>query len=77
MVYRHEATGEGFVARRDDERFKGITRRLRQVNGRLTREFDAAAEAWRGAYPKLVSDGFWRDQFGDDADALTPDEARR
>lgn len=77
MVYRHEATGEGFIARRDDERFKGITRRLRQVNGRLTREFDAAAEAWRGAYPKLVSDGFWRDQFGDDANALTPDEARR
>ena len=49
-------------------------RRVRRVNGRITKEFEAAADAWRAAYPKLVSDGYWRDQFGEDVDALSPDE---
>ena len=77
IVYRHEPTGEGFVARRDDARFKEIMRRVRRVNGRITKEFEAAADAWRAAYPKLVSDGYWRDHFSDDADALSPTEPRR
>ena len=63
LVFRHDASGEGFVARRDTERFKAILRRLRVVNRRIGDEFDSAAEAWRAAYPKLVSDQYWRDQF--------------
>ena len=63
LVFRHDASGEGFVARRDTERFKAILRRLRVVNRRIGEEFDSAAEAWRAAYPKLVSDQYWRDQF--------------
>ena len=63
LVYRHDAGGEGFVCTRDPKRFRAIVRRLRAVDRRITAEFDAAAEAWRAAYPKLVSEQFWRDQF--------------
>ena len=45
---------------------------MRGVNRRIGKEFDTAADAWRAAYPKLVSDEYWRDQFGEDVDALSP-----
>jgi GT2 family glycosyltransferase len=63
LVFRHDASGDGFVARRDTERFKALLRRLRAVDRRIKEEFDSAAEAWRAAYPKLVSEQYWRDQF--------------
>jgi len=63
LVFRHDATGEGFVARRDQQRFRAILRRMRTLSGRISRDFDTVANSWREAYPKLVSDGYWRDQF--------------
>lgn len=63
IVYRHDATGDGFVAHRDQVRFREIMRRLRLVRRRVNEEFDTVAEAWRAAYPKLVSDEYWREQF--------------
>ena len=41
-------------------------RRIRALNRRISDDFDAAAEAWRAAYPKLVSEQYWRDQFSED-----------
>ena len=77
IIFRHEPTGEGFIARRDDQRFRALLRRLRAVSARLAREFDVAADAWRAAYPKLVSEEFWRDQFGQEPAAPEPQDGHR
>ncbi len=67
IVYRHDPTGHGFVARRDTPRFKQILRRMHHLNRRMNVEFDSVAAAWRAAYPKMVSDEYWRDQFSREA----------
>ena len=66
LVFRHETTGEGFVARRDMQQFKAVVRRIRALSRRISTDFEAAAEAWRTAYPKMVSEQYWRDQFSED-----------
>ena len=56
----------GFVARRDMQQFKAVVRRIRALSRRISDDFEAAAEAWRAAYPKMVSEQYWRDQFSED-----------
>jgi len=63
IVYRHDPTGDGFVARRDNDRFKEVIWRMRHLNRRMNVEFESVSAAWRAAYPKMVSDEYWRDQF--------------
>jgi GT2 family glycosyltransferase len=72
LVFRHDPSGSGFVARRDQRRFREILRRMARINRRVSCEFDAAATQWREAYSTLVSEESWRRQLAPPTDGPEP-----
>jgi GT2 family glycosyltransferase len=64
IVYRYPPTGEGFVVRRDRDRFFDLLREAARTAVEITRTYDDVRERYRAAYPQMVSDGNWRRLLG-------------
>ncbi len=67
VVYRYEATGEGFVARRDRRRFFALMDEMARTAAQIPGQFDRLKREYRAAYPTLTGDDYWHRQFGEDA----------
>jgi hypothetical protein len=64
IVYYYRPTSEGFAARRDRRRFVAVGTDLIRTIGLTWRRFPAVAEEYRARRAELVSDEYWRRQFG-------------
>ncbi len=76
VVYRYEATGEGFVASRDRKRFFSTLGEMARTAARIPSRFGQLRDDYRAAYPALTGDAYWQRQFGGDAPS-DAHEARR
>jgi galactofuranosylgalactofuranosylrhamnosyl-N-acetylglucosaminyl-diphospho-decaprenol beta-1,5/1,6-galactofuranosyltransferase len=76
IVYRYPATGDGFVVRRDRERFFRLVRATARTCVQLSRRFARVRDDYRAAYPEMVSDASWRRRLGlraaDEPEAESP-----
>ena len=63
VVYRYDATGEGYVAERDRDRFRRLVGEVVAVTADIMRNFDRLAAEYRAAYEELTSDKYWLTQF--------------
>lgn len=66
VVYRYEATAEGFVARRDRKRFFALMKEMAATAASIPGRFDQLRDDYRAAYPTLTGDAYWHHQFGDE-----------
>ncbi len=64
LLYRDASGRFGFVARRDRRRFFTLSADMIRVCGLIVRRLRSTSREYRIAYPEMVSDGYWRDQFG-------------
>jgi galactofuranosylgalactofuranosylrhamnosyl-N-acetylglucosaminyl-diphospho-decaprenol beta-1,5/1,6-galactofuranosyltransferase len=60
IVYRYPPSGEGFVVRRDRERFFALLKETARTCVEISRRFDGVRDRYRAAYPGMVSDENWR-----------------
>ncbi len=72
LLFRSERQGEGFVARRDRKRFFTLLADMLRTAGRIPLRFRGLARDYRAAYPDMVSDEYWRRQFGTAGNAGSP-----
>jgi GT2 family glycosyltransferase len=63
ILYRHPRFDEGFVCRRDYARFRRIRREVFLTTFALMRTYRRLKREYRSAYPTMVGDAYWRDQF--------------
>jgi hypothetical protein len=63
ILYRHDRLPEGFVCRRDKERFFRLLGEVARVVVDLARSYRRLKREYRAAYPQLVSDEAWRERF--------------
>lgn len=63
ILYRHDRLAEGFVCRRDRERFFRLLGEVTRVVVDLARSYRRLKREYRDAYPQLVSDAAWRERF--------------
>ncbi len=64
ILYRHPRLPEGYICRRDRERFKQLQKRVFRSAWVLMRSYRRLKKNYRAMYPQLVSDGAWRERFG-------------
>jgi len=72
IVYYYRPTSEGFAARRDRRRFVAVGTDLIRTIGLTWRRFPAVAEEYRARRAELVSDEYWRRQFGSEQPSSAP-----
>ncbi len=63
LLYRYDATGEGFVANRDRKRFFALLREMVAVSAVVPFRFRKLKAEYRAAYAEMTSDDYWRRQF--------------
>jgi hypothetical protein len=63
ILYRHPRFDEGFVCERDYPRFKRIRRDVFVTTVQLMRRYRKLKREYRAAYPDMVGDPYWKDQF--------------
>jgi hypothetical protein len=63
ILYRDDRRTEGFVARRDRRRFFSLLFEMIVTALRVPFRFGAVKRAYRDAYPRMVSDEYWEQQF--------------
>jgi glycosyltransferase involved in cell wall biosynthesis len=63
ILYRDNRRTEGFVARRDRRRFFSLLFEMIVTALRVPFRFGAVKRAYRDAYPRMVSDEYWKQQF--------------
>ena len=59
IVYRYPPSGEGFVVRRDRDRFFALLKEMARTCVEISRQFDGVRDRYRAAYPSMVSDENW------------------
>jgi len=64
FVYRDRAHTHGFLVRRDRPRFARLFPEMLVTAVRIPFTFGRVRRAYQAAYPDLVSDDYWRSQFG-------------
>ena len=64
ILYRDDAHAYGFVARRDRRRFFRLLADMLATAARIPRAFERLQREYRAAYPDMVSDTYWKRQFG-------------
>jgi len=64
MLYRDRDHTHGFVVRRDRRRFGRLFAEMLATAVRIPFTFGRLRREYRSAYPTLVSDDYWRSQFG-------------
>jgi galactofuranosylgalactofuranosylrhamnosyl-N-acetylglucosaminyl-diphospho-decaprenol beta-1,5/1,6-galactofuranosyltransferase len=64
ILYRDDAHAYGFVARRDRRRFFRLFGDMLVTAARIPVTFGRVRRAYRAAYPEMVSDAYWKQQFG-------------
>ncbi|MFM8553202.1 MAG: glycosyltransferase [Acidimicrobiales bacterium] len=64
ILYRHPRFDEGFVCERDYQRFRRIRREVFVTTVQLMRTYRRLKREYRAAYPQMVGDAYWREQFG-------------
>jgi len=63
ILYRDATGAHGFVAHRDRQRFRRLFVAMVLTALRIPRHFERVRQAYRDAYPEMVSDEYWRTQF--------------
>jgi hypothetical protein len=64
ILYRDDAHTHGFVARRDRRRFFQLFTDMLSTAARIPLVFGRLRREYRAAYPEMVSDTYWKQQFG-------------
>jgi glycosyltransferase involved in cell wall biosynthesis len=64
ILYRDDAHTHGFVARRDRRRFFRLFADMLATAARIPVVFGRLRREYRAAYPEMVSDTYWKQQFG-------------
>jgi hypothetical protein len=64
ILYRDRSHTHGFVVRRDRRRFGQQFVAMLTTAGRIPFVFGRVRRAYQAAYPRMVSDDYWRSQFG-------------
>jgi hypothetical protein len=63
ILYRDDARTHGFVARRDRRRFFRLFADMLATAVRIPLVFGRLRREYRAAYPEMVSDAYWKQQF--------------
>jgi glycosyltransferase involved in cell wall biosynthesis len=63
ILYRDDARAYGFVARRDRRRFFGLFTDMLATAARIPARFGRLQREYNAAYPEMVSDAYWKQQF--------------
>jgi GT2 family glycosyltransferase len=66
LLYRDRDHTHGFVVRRDRRRFARLFGQMVTTAARIPFAFPRVRRAYEEAYPRMVSDDYWRSQFCDD-----------
>ena len=64
ILYRHPRFDEGFLCKRDRQRFIQIRREVFRTSWQLVRTYNALKKAYRASYPDLVSTEAWKARCG-------------
>jgi hypothetical protein len=64
ILYRHPRFEEGFVCKRDRERFIRIRREVFRTSWQLVRSYNSLKKAYRAKYPEMVSTEAWKARCG-------------
>lgn len=73
IVFRDSARTHGFVARRDRRRCFRLLGDMARTAARIPWEFHRVRDEYRAAYHDMVSEGYWRKQFGEVQSIETPE----